>query len=140
MLAKYIDINFTKSADNFTITIDNHAPHKLLTQPLRIVELRVNIIRESKTIALKPIKFARVIGKDGKPSMPWIANEVVKDSMINGYEKRAIEFKESLKSRDRVEVTLGYYIVNPKVAKKINIKDSKLHNFIELKYKNYNVK
>ena len=73
-----------------------------------------------------------VIGKDGKPSMPWLADTVLKDSTIKAHEKRVIRYPKSLQIGDSVTVELGYYIANPKVAKKLQIEDKALTEFIPL--------
>ena len=121
MLSKYVKISLKKSNNGFDILIKNEANHQLLLHPLRVGELRVSIIRDKKVMKLARKKFVRVIGKDGKPTVPWLANSIVKDNHIKAKESRAIHFKEILKSGDIIEVQLGHYKVNPKVAKKLGL-------------------
>jgi len=125
MLGKYIDLSFSKTANGFDVSIKNNSPHKLLTHPLRVAELKVNIIRNEKAIPLKSNQFLRVIGRDGEPSMPWLANEVILDSMIGANENRTISFSDALQAGDSVEVTLGYYLVNPKSGERLGLKNNK---------------
>lgn len=137
MLSKHVELDFQKTDNGFNVRVHNKAPHKLLTHPLRVVELRVNIIRNAKTINLKTEQFYKAIGRDGKPSMPWVANEVLVDSMIKDNEKRVVSYKESLKSGDKVEVTLGFYVVNPKVVDKLGLnknEDAKKFTILKQKY------
>lgn len=125
MLSKYVAFSIKQNKQNFDITVENKADHQLLLHPLRVGELQVSIQRDAKVINLTPVKFMRLIGKDGKPTMPWLAQEVIKDTHIKAKEKRVINFKESLKTGDIVEIKLGHYIVNPKAAKKLGLKKHK---------------
>ncbi|MDX9814429.1 MAG: multiheme c-type cytochrome [Sulfurimonadaceae bacterium] len=125
MLLKYIDIAFNQKSGGFDIVVENKSPHALLTHPLRVVELRVNLLRGGKTTPLETTKFFKVIGDDGKPTPPWLAKEVVSDNMIKAKEKRAIEFKESIQSGDQLEVTLGYFKINPNSAEKLGLNNNK---------------
>ena len=140
MLSKYVTLNLDKQNKGFNLTIQNNAPHNLLTHPLRKVQLRVSIVRGSLKSNLKTHTFEKIIGHEGKPSMPWLATEVVKDTMIKANEKRVIEFNEMLELGDRVEVTLGYYLVNPKALKKLNLDThEELKKFTILKTKGFTI-
>jgi len=140
MLSKYVELSFANANRGFEVTIDNKAPHNLMTHPLRVVQLRATLIRDSKHIELKPHTFVKVIGKDGKPSMPWVATEVVKDTMIKANEKRVVKFDETLQSGDKIEVKLGYFVVNPKALEKLNLQDEKeIAKFTILKSKYFSV-
>lgn len=137
MLSKYVELDFQKTQDGFNIRIQNNSPHDLLTHPLRVAELRVTLIRDGKNSSLKTEKFFRVIGLDGKPSMPWVAKEVVFNNMIKDNEKRVVSYKELLKSGDKVEVQLGFYVVNPKALSKLgleNNEDAKKFTILKQKY------
>jgi len=132
-LAKYIDLNISKSALGFNISIKNHANHALFVHP--IVALKHNGKKET----LETINFNRVIGKNGKPTMPWQADSVLKDSTIKAYEMSK-EFNIKLEKGDEVEAIFGYYIVNPKIAKKLKITDKEATEFRVLKSLRYIVK
>ena len=141
MLSKYIVLNLKKEDKSFEISVQNRAPHNLLTHPLRVVQLRVKLIRNASTSLLKTHSFEKLIGHDGKPSMPWLATEVVKDTMIKADETRTVGFTQTLQSGDRLEVLLGYYLVNPKALKKLNLdSEEELKKFIILKSKNFIIK
>ncbi len=136
MLSKYVNLTLNKSTNGFEVIVENTAPHNLLTHPLRVAQLKVNLIRDEKHIPLKTHTFVKLIGKDGKPSMPWVATQVVKDTMIKANEKRAVKFDTALKSGDKIEAILGYYVVNPKALKKLNLQNEKeLRKFTVLKSK-----
>ena len=124
MLAGYLDMAINKADAGFTVTLKNHATHKLFLQPLRLALLKISIQRKGKTIALKPVPFFRVLGKDGKPAMPWNATGVFKDTMLNAGESRTVSFDTVLQSGDVVESDFGFFLVNPKVVKKFQLENS----------------
>jgi len=141
LLAKYVDISYKKSDSRFTITVENKAPHKLLTHPLRVVQLKTALKHNGKLEPLKTENFLKVIGTEGKPSMPWLATQIVKDNMIKANEKRIISFERKLESGDEIEVTLGYYIVNPKAVKKLGLEEDKeATKFIILKHEYFKIR
>ena len=141
MLAKYVNIDFKKASKGFSITVENKAPHALLTHPLRMVQLKTTLKRDGKEEALKTETFVKVIGTNNKPSMPWLATQVVKDNMIKAKEKRVISFEKELQRGDEIEIILGYYIVNPKAVKKLGLeKEKELTKFTPLKHSYFTVK
>ena len=141
LLSKYVELSFAKNNNGFEVNVQNNAPHNLLTHPLRVVQLKTTLIRGTKHIPLKTHTFIKVIGKNGKPSMPWVATEVVKDTMIKANENRTVKFDNKLQSGDKLEVILGFYAVNPKALKKLNLHEEKeLQEFTILKSQYFNVK
>jgi len=139
MLEKYIDISMLRNIDNFIINIDNRTSHALLLHPLRLAVLKVNVTREGKSTALKDEVFVRVIGKNGKPAMPWAADKTLKDTMIQANEKRAVKYDFNLQKGDLLDVVLGYYLVNPNALKALNLEDEKVatefHTFKKTQFK-----
>lgn len=141
MLAKYIELDFVNKSEGFDITISNNSPHNLLTHPLRVAQLKVNLIKNGKSTTLQTTDFLKVIGVDGKPAMPWLAKEVLVDTMIKANEKRVLNHTTPLKAGDEIEVVLGYYLVNPKALENLGLKGNKeAEKFIVLKKKNFIVK
>ena len=135
MLSKYIDLELVPAKDRLSVTIENRSPHPLLTHPMRLLVLKVKLYKEGKEVYSSKKSFVRVVGKNGKPTPPWLADEIVRDDMIKADEKRAvsIDIPKSV-SFDKAEAVLGYYLVNPKMAKKMGIdKDSELMKFHILK-------
>lgn len=124
MLGKYVGLALKRTTEGFDITIENQSPHALTLHPLRVMELRVTLLRGDERIALQPQRFVRLIGSDGKPTPPWLAKEVVKDTSIQKHEKRVVSYKERLQKDDRVTVTLGYYLVNPDMAENLGLGSS----------------
>ena len=140
MLRKYLSIKFQKTTDGFNIILNNNANHPLLLHPLRVGMLQVSIENGSKKTNLKPVAFIRIIGKNGHPAPPWVATEIVKDTQIQAKERRIIHFKRALKAKDKVIVKLGEFIVNPKMAKKLHIKNKDLTTFKIFKEEQFDVK
>jgi len=136
-LSKYIKLSLENNTSGFTIAIKNEATHTLFPQPLRLNQLRVHIERGRETISLKTQSFMRVIGKEGKPSMPWLATEIIKDTTIKALETRKVAYGTILQKGDSLVVEFGYYIVNPKTAQKLNITDKSATKFIVLTKKRF---
>jgi hypothetical protein len=137
LLSKYIKIDLKENKNDFEISIKNEASHNLFLQPLRLAQLKVNVLRDGKYIALETKEFARIIGKDGKPTMPWLANSEIKNNMIKANEKRIIKYDFQIQKDDKIEVIFGYYTVNPKMIEKLNLQDdeeSKKFNIIFSKF------
>ena len=136
ILSKYVKLSLTQTADGFTVTIKNEANHTLFPQPLRLNQLRVSIDRAGKTISLPAKNFVRVIGTSGKPAAPWLATEILKDTTIKAHETRTVTYQTPLKKGDRVLLDFGYYIANPKAAKKLHIQSPSATEFTVLTHKN----
>ena len=137
MLAKYLTFDFAKLSNGFNITVTNLATHNLLIHPLRLGKLNVQINNKS----INSVSFARILGKDGKPSMPWNATEVFKNTMLKAKESRVIKYDINVKSGDIIDIEFGYYLVNPKLHKKLNLLNSdKAIKFYVLKTQSFKVK
>lgn len=137
LLSKYIKVKFKQKAEFFEISIKNEAAHNLFLQPLRLAQLKVNVLRGNETIKLDTKSFARIIGKDGKPSMPWLANSEIKNNMIKANERRVIKYDFKLLKDDKIEVVFGYFKVNPKMLKKLkleNHEESKKFNILKSEF------
>ena len=142
MLNKFVDLGFKKLADGFDITIKNSASHSLLLHPLRVGELKVSIIRANKEQKLESIQFKRVLSDDNNTAtMPWLATKVFQDNHIKAGEVRKINFKSNVQKGDVIEVKLGHYTVNPKVAPKLGLdKEKDLTTFRLFKKERFIVK
>jgi hypothetical protein len=108
--------------------------------PLRLGKLNIRVNNGTKTIKLKSTPFMRILGKNGKPTFPWLATEVFKDNMLKAKERRTIKYHTKLNSGDIVEVEFGYYLVNPKMHKKLNLTSKEATEFNILKTKFFTVK
>ena len=136
-LSKYIHLSISEKSDGFTVTLRNEATHTLFPQPLRLGQLRVEIEREGKRVKLKTYTFARVIGRGGKPAMPWLADSVLSDTTLKALESRTLDYDFKIQKGDAVTVTFGYYLVKPGAAKKLKISDKSATDFIILKRKRF---
>jgi len=134
MLTQHVDISLLREINDFIINIDNRTSHALLLHPLRTAVLKVAITREGKTTKLKDEIFVRVIGHEGKPAMPWVASVTLKDTMIQANEKRSVKYDFKLLKGDKVDVILGWYLVNPQALKSLDLdKDKASTTFTEFK-------
>ncbi len=140
MLSKYVKLALLKSEKGFKIVIKNESNHALVSHPLRLSKLKLTIERDGEIIELEDRVFVKVIGTKGKPSMPWLADEVIKDTTLKAFEKRELIFEEKLQDADRVVVRFGYHIINPKVAQKLQLQDKSLTEFVTLTKKSFNIK
>ncbi|MFT7824054.1 MAG: multiheme c-type cytochrome [Sulfurimonas sp.] len=125
MLSRYVDLGLTHQGKRFAITINNKSSHALSLHPMRVMQLRVKVKREGKDQRFEARNFARIIGADGKPMPPWKAKEEVENSAIKAYEKREVVYDYALKEGDVVVVELGYYLVNPKLLKGLELQKNK---------------
>lgn len=126
MLTQYVGISILRNIDNFIVNIDNQTSHALLLHPMRLAVLKISVLRNRKTIELEKEVFVRVIGKDKKPAMPWVANITLKDTMIQANEKRAVKREFKIQKGDRVDVVLGWYLVNPKALKSLGLENEEV--------------
>jgi DNA-directed RNA polymerase subunit RPC12/RpoP len=139
LLSKYIKLSLEKESNGFNVSIKNEAIHTLFPQPLRLNQLRVSIERNGKIIKLKTESFVRVIGSNGKPAMPWVADAIIKDTSIKALETRVVKYSHKLQKGDNVVVEFGYHVVNPKAAKKLGITDKSVTKFIVLTKKRFSI-
>lgn len=138
-LSKYIKLSLEQKGTGFKVAIKNEATHTLFPQPLRLNQLKVSIERADKNIALPIKSFAKVIGTNGKPAMPWLADAIISDTSIKALETRTIEYNTALEKGDAVIVEFGYYVVNPKVAEKLGVTDESVSKFIVLTSKRFSI-
>jgi len=123
MLKKYVDIEFLPHIKGFEVALNSKIPHAFLLHPARVAFMKVKVIRDEKTIFEDTKKLVRIIGANGKPTPPWLAKEVVKDTMLKANEKRIFKYPVQLQKGDKVVVVLGYRLVKPPLAKKLGIKE-----------------
>ena len=132
-LAKTIGLKAYPENGRLVVTIVNEANHRLFNHPLRLGRLKVEVNRDGRALSPDPVDFYTVLGHDGKPSMPWVADQIVKSRTIEANGKTRVEIPFEIRKGDRVTVTLGYFVVNPKAAEKLGIADESLRSFRPLK-------
>ena len=128
-LKKYVDIEFLAHLQGFDIAINSKIPHDFLLHPARVAFMVVKVQRQNKTVFNKKEILVRILGKNGKPTPPWLANRVVKDSMLKANEKRVFHYGLKLKKGDTIIVALAYKLVKPPFAKKLGVKNNKTYIF-----------
>ena len=122
-MGKYIDFSIVKKENSFSVKIINNSNHALFGQAFREGVLKVKVLRNGKTIELKPFIFTRILAKDGKEVMPWLANETLKDTLI--YAKKDVRFDSKILTGDKVTLTLGVRRISKEAAKKLNLQSNK---------------
>ncbi len=122
--ADAITFSLHRETQGFQITLKNHANHTLFAHPLRQGVLQITIERQGRTITLPEKIFARHIGTDNHPSPPWLATQVLSDTTIKAYETRTWHIDSVLQRGDIVTLSLGYYLITPQTAQKLQLKDS----------------
>jgi len=141
MMSKYVSIEILRGIDRFFISINNLSPHALTLHPMRVMQLQVSVVRDKNVTNFKNKDFVRILGDNGHLTTPWEAKEMIKNTSIKGNEKRVSTFMKALKSGDIVNVKVGYYLLNPKVAKGLKLDaDKKLNTFILLKQQVFIIK
>ena len=138
LLQKYILIALQQQNNGFDIVLTNKATHPLMLHPLRVASLQITLLRHHTEKQLPNTIFSRVIGTKGRPSAPWLATKVLHDTRLKAKELRVIHYNTQLQPEDAVIVTFGYYIVNPKMAKKLSLQ--KYAHFVALKQEVFHVK
>jgi hypothetical protein len=131
MMAKYIDLNAKKEKETLTVTVSNNSPHSLFIHPLRVGVVKISYKDGNKKIKTSQ-QFLKVFANDNGATLPASATKVAKDTTIKANSKKDYIF-ENIKATD-IKVTLGYYLVNPKMVDKLNLKkDYKSRKFYKLK-------
>ncbi len=133
LLAKYLDIDIKGTSDGFVVTLTNKATHELLLHPMRLGELRVTLYHNGQKKPLPSHYFKKVLGHQGKASAPWVATQLLQDTHLKAGQSKSFEYKQPLHKGDTLEVVFGFYKVNPKIAKKLQLKDPQLSKFKILK-------
>lgn len=123
MMGEHIDFKVSKANGGFNVELVNRANHALFGQAFRQGVLKAEIKRGGSVIELEPFVFERILAKDGADAMPWEADEIKKDTLI--YAKKTVAFDESLKSGDRLTLTLGVQRISKDGAKKLGLESNK---------------
>jgi DNA-directed RNA polymerase subunit RPC12/RpoP len=123
MLKKYVELEFLPHLEGFEVAVNSKIPHAFLLHPARMAFVKVKVLRDTKEVFEDTKPLVRVLGAGGKPTPPWLAREVVKDTMLKANEKRVFKYDTKLQKGDKVVVILGYRLVKPPLAKKLGIKE-----------------
>lgn len=121
-MGQYIDFNVIQNAEGFRVTLTNRANHALFGQAWREGVLEASITRHKQSIVLKSFSFTRILGDNGKETMPWSATQTLKDTLIYG--KKELIFKTPLQKGDTLVLTLGLKLITEEGAKALGIQNS----------------
>ena len=133
LLSEYVKMELKQGQNGYEVVVTNLAPHELLLHPMRLGELRIYVYTNGERTLVKKYAFFKVLGKEGKPSAPWEATQMLKNTQLQPERTKAFSLGESVKKGAQVEVVLGFYKVSPKIAKKFHITDKELLRFKVLK-------
>ena len=123
-LSKYVSLSLSHKKESLSIVIDHKVGHSSTLHPLRFSLLKVSVLRAGKTISLEPKKLFEVIGHNNKPTPPWLADSIIKDTRLKPNSKTNFDFKFKLLSGDSVHVEFGHLLVKPKVLKKFKLENN----------------
>ncbi|WP_200762161.1 multiheme c-type cytochrome [Nitrosophilus alvini] len=121
-LEKYIELTL-KTDKNIEIEITNLAPHKLFLHPLRAAAIKISVTNAGRKVLEDEKMFSKIFGKNGTPAPVWEATEVLQDTILNAKESTKISLNYMPKKGDNIKIEFGYYIVNPGIAKKLNLEE-----------------
>ncbi len=139
LLSKYVDLKLRQNKNGWYIEVHNKASHELFLHPMRLGELRIYRERDGKRELLKTERFFKILGSNNKPSPPWVATQVLKNMHLKADETRSYVI-DGLHKGDHIEVVLGYYKVNPKIAKKLGLNEKEVSRFRVLKRINQEIR
>ena len=136
-MGNYIDFKIIKNSSGFSVNVINKSNHALFGQAYRQGILKAEIIRDGKTIELKPFIFERILAKDGQEVMPWDADSTLKDTLI--YAKRDVSFSKVLQKGDTLRLVLGVKRISKLGMEKLGLKDTNdISTFKILKIQKFN--
>ncbi|WP_281950710.1 multiheme c-type cytochrome [Nitrosophilus kaiyonis] len=136
LLKKYINLKIEPKKNFFIIEVENLAPHSIPLHPIRMFELIVEVYKNGKLYKVYKRDFHKVLGKGKKAAPPWIADRVLKDTTIKPKEKKIIKIDIDPKNK-KIVAKFGFFIVNPKAAKKMNLEEfSKFRLLKKIVFKN----
>lgn len=141
-LSQYVTLEITtKGLDSFDIRIKHDVPHESSLHPVRFSQLRVTIKRGDQVLKLKPVNMFKMIGDKGKPTPPWLATELIKNTSLPAHSKKSYAFNKKLEKGDRIIAKFGAMLIMPKALKKFGLeKNEEAKKFRVISEKTYTVK
>nr|WP_321267429.1 multiheme c-type cytochrome [uncultured Sulfurimonas sp.] len=132
MVKKAVKLELHYEAEILKLTITNKMGHSVITHPMRLKFAKTVIKRGSKTIWSNfkdsPIEDAEasfiIVFKDsqGNTSMPHTAIDYKLNRNLKANESKVIEYKvPKLQKGDEIHTVWISYIINPAIAKKLDI-------------------
>ena len=132
MVKKSVKLELTYKNDTIELTIINKMGHSIITHPMRLKFAKTVVIRVKKVIWSNfketPIedKEATFIvafrDSEDKPSMPHTAVGYKIDQNLKAMSSKVIKYSiANLQKGDEIETTWISYVINPQIAKKLDI-------------------
>ncbi|MGE4418850.1 MAG: multiheme c-type cytochrome [Sulfurimonas sp.] len=133
MVKRSVKLELSHKQNKIELTIINKMGHSIITHPMRLKFVKTVVKRDSKIIWSNfkdsPIedKEATFIvafkDEDGKQSMPNKAKGYALYQNLKALEAKTITYTvDNLQKGDEIEATWISYVINPKIAEKLDIK------------------
>jgi len=134
MVKKAVNLLLAQTDDGIELTISNRMGHRIITQPMRLKFVKTVITRKGKVIwtnfKKSPLEDKEatfiIVFKDenGKATMPGSAHGFKINQNLEAVGNKTIQYIiPDLQKGDEVTSTWISYIINPKIAKKLQITD-----------------
>ena len=125
LLSKYVTLDLSKEKSQFKVSVKHDVTHASSLHPLRMSKLLVSVERDGNVTQMKTEKLFQVIGAEvngtAKPTPPWLATKIIKDSRIDANSKKEYAYAFTLKKGDKVKVKFGHLLMKKKAAKKFGL-------------------
>ncbi len=128
-IKKYLDLILTLKEENLTVKLINKMPHDMILHPTRMFKLQIY----ADTTLLKETIFEKESQSKKIKPLVWLKDNI---NYKNNLLAKSI-FLQNLKlspKTKQIKAVLGYYLIKPSIAKKIDLKnekDTKFHILIE---------
>jgi hypothetical protein len=132
MVKKAVKLQLKQKGNSIALTISNKMGHSIITHPMRLKFAKTVVLRDNKVIWSnfkkspledKDATFIIVFkDKDSNPSMPHKAVGYKLNRNLKAMSSKTIIYNiPNLKKGDIVKTTWISYIINPKIAQKLQI-------------------
>ena len=137
MVKKAVKLELSYKDSVLELTINNRMGHSIITHPMRLKFVKTTITRDKQVIwsnfnesPIEDTEASFIIlfkDADGKTSMPSDAVEYKLNRNLKASQTKIIKYKvPKLQKGDEIKSVWISYIVNPKIAKKLDIKSANI--------------
>jgi hypothetical protein len=132
MVKKTVKLELAYKDDTIELTIINKMGHSIITHPMRLKFAKTVVLRKGEIIWSnfkespqedKEATFMIVFkDSEGKPAMPHTAVEYLVNQNLKAMSAKSVKYSvPQLQKGDEIQTTWVSYVVNPKVAQKLQI-------------------
>jgi len=132
MVKKTVKLELTYKDETIELTIINKMGHSIITHPMRLKFAKTVVLRKGEIIWSnfketpqedKEATFMIVFkDNEGKPAMPHTAVEYLVNQNLKAMSAKTVKYSvPQLQKGDEIQTTWVSYVVNPKVAQKLQI-------------------